>query len=566
MVIVIATLVAQMVAPNTQPGPLRLPAKKPQNITIPSDVRDELKLDQGIDLPEPQQKNIEQGEGTSRPGPDKQIRIKGELPYDSKELQEILGTCSAEVDPQTRLTQCAASITTRLVADGYINSRVFVTSTAEGDQLELIEGRITEIRVSGASESLNNSVYNKLEQLKSGALNIFSLDQQLSAIRQERLIQRLQARLKRLGSQISETALIVNVEPRQFPWQGFVQASNDGSGGTGELRAVGVLGKENIVKDRDTLLLFTEISGNSDPDFGSFLGSISYRYPIASALDLTLAGGYSHRRLIDSPGNTLISYRMKQGSIQMDWNVLQSPQVIWSLFGSFSGDQSRLFIDGYPIGKNASLNSIQRKPRSAFARFGVSGLGAGPKHRWMTSLYAIQGLAASVPDRQRELRLRDGVDVGKALAVGGQAGLEWDLSDSLMFKANVAGQIAVHPLMPSMGFVVGADQGLVGLPSQWISGDSGWLGVAELPWTFAEGRQGTFQLVPYLGGGAVQTEVGQIEESNSVISYSLFMRYQNKEKNFNLDFGVVDNTTTRPQSSSSVLLNHGLYISTSYHF
>ncbi|MDA0257526.1 MAG: hypothetical protein O2972_02415, partial [Cyanobacteria bacterium] len=308
MVIVIATMVAQMVAPNTQPGPLRLPAKKPQTTPIPSDVRDELKLDQGIDLPEPQQKINEQGTGTSGPGPDQQIRIKGELPYDSKELQEILGTCSAAVDPQTRLTQCAASITTRLVADGYINSRVFVTSTAEGEQLELIEGRLTEIRVSGASDSLNNSVYNKLEHLKSGALNIFSLDQKLSAIRQERLIQRLQARLKRLGSQISETALIINVEPRQFPWQGFVQASNDGSGGTGELRAVGVVSKDNIVKDNDTLLLFTEISGNSDPDFGSFLGSISYRYPIASVLDLTLAGGYSHRRLIDSPGNTLISY------------------------------------------------------------------------------------------------------------------------------------------------------------------------------------------------------------------------------------------------------------------
>ena len=566
MVIVMATLVAQMVAPKTQPGPLRLPAKQPQTTTVPDDDRDRLELDQGLEISEPNQKN-QKKVTPSDPGPDQQIRIKGELPYGSKELKEILDMCTGEIDRQSRLTQCASALTARLVADGYINTRVFVTSTAEGEQLELIEGRITEIRVSGASESLNDAVYNQLEQLKSGALNIFQLDQKLATLRQERLIQRLQARLKRLGSQISETALIVDVEPRQFPWQGFVQASNDGSGGTGELRAVGVLSKENIVKDSDTMLLFSEISGNSDPDFGSFLGSISYRYPIASGLDLTLAGGYSHRRLIDTPSNnTLISYRMKQGSIQMDWNVMQSPQQIWSVFGSFSGDQSRLFIDGHPIGKKASLDSIQRKPRSAFARFGVSGLGAGPKHRWMTTLYGIQGVAASVPERQRELRRRDGVDVGKALALGGQAGLEWDLSDTLMFKANVAGQFAVQPLMPSMGFVVGADQGLVGLPSQWISGDSGWLGVMELPWTFAEGRQGTFHLVPYLGGGGVQTEDSQIKESNSVISYGLFVRYQNKEKNFHLDFGVVDNTTTRPLNSSSVLLNQGLRISTSYHF
>ena len=184
----------------------------------------------------------------------------------------------------------------------------------------------------------------------------------------------------------------------------------------------------------------------------------------------------------------------------------------------------------------------------------------------MTSLFAIQGIAASVPERQRELRLRDGIDVGKALAVGGQAGLEWDLSDRLMFKANIAGQIAVQPLLPSMGFVVGADQGLIGLPSQWISGDSGWLGVAELPWTFADSRQGTFQLVPYLGGGGVQTEVSQIIESNSVISYGLFVRYQNNEKNFHLDLGVVDITSESIQRSSSVLLNQGLSIKTSYRF
>ena len=567
MVIVMATLVAQMVAPNTQPGPLRLPAKQPQTTTGANNDPNQLELDQGLELPNTNQKNKQRDANKSDPGPDQQIRIKGELPYDSKELKEILGTCTAEIDIQSRLTECAATLTTQLVSDGYINTRVFVTTTAEGAQLELIEGRITEIRVSGASESLNEVVYNELEQLKSGALNIFKLDQKLATIRQDRLIQRLQARLKRIGSQISETALIVDVEPRQFPWQGFVQASNDGSGGTGELRAVGVVSKENIVKDSDTLLLFSEISGNLDPDFGSLLGSISYRYPIASALDLTLAGGYSHRRLIDSSSNnTLISYRMKQGSIQLDWNVMQTPQQIWSVFGSFSGDQSRLFIDGHPIGKKTSLDSIQRKPRSAFARFGVSGLGAGPKHRWMTTLYAIQGVAASVPERQRQLRFRDGVDVGKALALGGQAGLEWDLNNSLMFKANVTGQFAVHPLMPSMGFVVGADQGLIGLPSQWISGDSGWLGVAELPWTFAEGRQGTFQLVPYLGGGGVQTEADRIEDSNSVISYGLFVRYQNKDKNFNLDVGVVDNTTKKPQNSSSVLLNQGLYLSTSYHF
>ena len=567
MVIVMATLVAQLMAPNTQPGPLRLPAKTPQGPSVPNADRGNLKLDQDLELSDQPQQNKKGEKTPSSSGQAQQISIKGELPYSPDELKEILGSCTTELDTQARLTQCAASLTTRLITDGYINSRVLITSTPNDEHLEIIEGRILEIQVNGESESLNKAVYEELVELKSRALNIFDLDQKLATIRQTRLIQRLQARLKRLGSQISETALIVNVEPRPFPWQGFLEASNDGSGGTGDLRAVGAVSKENILKDRDTLLLFSEISGNSDPDLGSFMGSVSYRYPITSSLDLTLAGGYSHRRLIDLPNkDTLISYRMKQGSMQLDWNILQSQQQIWSIFGSFSGDQSRLLINGEQIGKETSLNSIQRKPRSAFARFGITGLGAGPKHRWMTTLYAIQGLAASVPDRQRELRRLEGVDVGKAQALGGQANLKWDLTDTLMFEANVAGQLALHPLMPSMGFVVGADQGLVGLPSQWISGDSGWLAVAELPWKFAEGRQGTFQLVPYLGGGGVETEINQIEDSNSVISYGLFVRYQNKEENFNFDFGFTGNTTQRPQTSDSLLLDQGLYIKTRYYF
>ena len=166
MVIVMATLVAQMVAPNTQPGPLRLPAKQPQTTTGANNDPNKLELDQGFELPNTNQKNKQRDANKSDSGPDQQIRIKGELPYDS------------------RLTECAATLTTRLVSDGYINTRVFVTTTAEGAQLELIEGRITEIRVSGASESLNEVVYNELEQLKSGALNIFKLDQKLATIRQ----------------------------------------------------------------------------------------------------------------------------------------------------------------------------------------------------------------------------------------------------------------------------------------------------------------------------------------------------------------------------------------------
>ena len=564
-----AVLLAQLVTPNTQPGPVRLPGPNRIERPKPQTNDNNFEVDDALNQKgqsTPIQNNIPEHSSRST-----QPVVVGELPYNDQQIKEIFDQCSRVTKNEERLDACAAALTTRLISDGYINSRVFVNSIEKNGQLELIEGRILEIRVTGPDERLNDRVQKQLEPLKKEALNIFTLNSQLSDIRNDRTIKRLQAQLKRLGSQVSDTSLVVSVEPREFPWAGLIKASNDGSHGTGEMRGVTILSKEQLFQRNDQFLLFTELNGNTVPDFGSFLGSVSYRFLVAPTIDLTLAGGFSQRRLIDSPSRrSLISYRTKQGTIQLDWNVHRSRFQNWSLFGSLSGDQTRLLVDGQPIKKKTTdLESVDREPRGAFARVGINGIGAGKNNRWMATLYALQGVSASLPDHQRQQRLERGVDVGKALSLGGQLMMEWDLSTSWMFKAELAGQVALNPLLPSMGFVLGADQGLLGLPAQWASGDSGWLGVIELPWTFADGKQGRFQLVPYGGGGGLRTNRSHREFTNSALSYGLLMRYQTRENNFRVDLGIVDyksQNDDRFGKSQNTLLNRGLYLSTSYLF
>ena len=564
--ILTTSLIAQLVTPNTQPGPVRLPGPgtletPPAKIEI--DTQD---LDNNSNEAEDERTNQDNDEGDTSPSG--HPTLIGKQPYEEKELKKIFTPCQQQEDRKKRLEECAAALTARLVTDGYINSRVFVLSYQKNGTLEVIEGRITEIRISGPDESLNNYVLTRLEPLKQEALNIYSLDKALAEIRRYRPIARIQGRLKRLGSQVSETSLVVDVEAREFPWKGLFQASNDGSFGTGELRGVAILSKEKLVKNNDTLLLFSEINGNIDPDFGSFLGSVSYRYPLSSTIDITLAGGYSYRRLIDySNKQSLISYRTKQGTVQLDWNVHRSSNQLWTVFGSMSGDQSRLYINGQSLSKKQTgLSSLERQPRGAYAKIGINGAGATTSLRWGASVYALQGLAASIPEQQRQQRRKQGVDVGQALGVGGQAALEWDATESIVLKAKVSGQQAVQPLLSSMGFVLGSDQGLLGLPSQWMSGDSGWLATAELPWTFAEGRQGRFQLVPYLGGGGVKTVRKKGEYVDSIISYGVFIRYETKEKNFQVDIGLTEHSSKQNYDIKNTMLNHGLYLSTTYLF
>ena len=114
--------------------------------------------------------------------------------------------------------------------------------------------------------------------------------------------------------------------------------------------------------------------------------------------------------------------------------------------------------------------------------------------------------------------------------------------------------------------VLGSDQGLLGLPSQWISGDSGWLAIAESPWTFEEGKQGSFQLVPYVGGGGVKIVRQQSQYVDKVISYGIFIRYQTKEENFQFDVGLTGSSSKKTHEIKNTMLNHGLYLSTTYLF
>ena len=60
------------------------------------------------------------------------------------------------------------------------------------------------------------------------------------------------------------------------------------------------------------------------------------------------------------------------------------------------------------------------------------------------------------------------------------------------------GQVAFNELTSDMGFGLGSDVGLRGLPGTLISGDNGWLST-ELNWTFWQNSKNALQLVPFMG-------------------------------------------------------------------
>jgi hemolysin activation/secretion protein len=122
-----------------------------------------------------------------------------------------------------------------------------------------------------------------------------------------------------------------------------------------------------------------------------------------------------------------------------------------------------------------------------------------------------------------------------------------------------------------MRFSLGADTGLRGLPGQLISGDNGWLGTAELSWTFWSRRNQGLQLVPFIGAGGVSTTFqnqgfhGRF--SDNVGAGGVFVRWL-AGQHWITEIGWVKQFSTENNADAwnNWLLGNGLYAKLNYRF
>jgi hemolysin activation/secretion protein len=126
--------------------------------------------------------------------------------------------------------------------------------------------------------------------------------------------------------------------------------------------------------------------------------------------------------------------------------------------------------------------------------------------------------------------------------------------------------VAFEPLTNPMGFSLGSDNGLRGLPGQVISGDNGWLASGELSWAFWRKGAHELQLVPFLGGGWVSTTLQGTTDSSSLGAGGLLLRWLHGrhwavELGWASQFG--DNLVV---ADTNLLVDSGLYTKMSYRF
>ncbi|WP_254968547.1 ShlB/FhaC/HecB family hemolysin secretion/activation protein [Cyanobium sp. CH-040] len=485
--------------------------------------------------------------------------VEGLTVYSVESLRSILAACTAIEDPVQRLEACAAALTAQFVADGYVNSRVYVDTTTSPARLLVVEGRLVELRVEGNDDWLNRRVTRLTRSLQGSILHLPTLERNLLLLRRVPGVKQVRGNLSRLGSDPSQASLSLNLEGGAPPWQGDVSIRNDGNSGSGEARAVATIVKPGALTQGDTLLFYGELNSDDEPELGAAVTSLTYNIPLTESIYLTAAFGASRRNLIELPppaGD--LSNEQIQGLGQLEWVFSESLTQRWSAFVGLSGTSSRNLLDGDSL--PPELPDIIRNPRNGYLRAGLSGSGQGQRIGWIGSAYVLNGISATIPDKQRQEWKEAGIDPSQATAIGGVISAGWTLAPRLQLNSRLAGQWAFNPLLPSMQFSLGSDVGLRGLPGQLISGDSGWLALTEANWTVWQNPTNAVQLVPFIGAGGIRTEVNDFTVKDTIGSGGLLVRWLTGN-NWSFELGWAHQFSTDDNKGpwNDWVLDDGLY-------
>ena len=520
-------LLAQLVSPPLQPGPARLPEQVPKQQLEPDPSSTKPELDDrqlvpnGDGLKEPGQLPLKP---TSRDDVSSSVEIKGTTPYSQAELRQLLSLCQAESSAETRLKRCAETLSGQLQQDGYVNSRVFIEDEPAPGHLSVVMGHLVELHINSEDQRLQQKVRRRLANLLGKVLHLPDLQKQLQQLKQQSVVGSVSGSLGKLGSDPTQAVLTLTVTAANHPWRGDLSVRNDGNTGSGEWRAITVLQKPTVLIDDDLLQIYGELNADGDPELGASLGSISYTLPLGESVDITGSFGASRRNLVEAEGPAHgLSFRQYQGLAQLQWTLKDSDNQLWYAQAGLSANRSDSYLDGrsFPLiigGPDGDLSS-------GYLRVSLGHAGRNNNLAWTGQAYWLQGIAGFSSEEQLKDLAFYGIHPDQSRALGGITTLGWRMSSNLQLNWRAAGQVAFNELTNDMGFSLGSDVGLRGLPGTLISGDTGWLSNAELNWSFWQQHNNTLQLVPFFGIGGVQTIRDSMSFNDTIGSGGILVRW-----------------------------------------
>lgn len=549
-------LLAQIIEPPIQPGPARIPGREVP-ISKPKEIRLEIEGDQN-DSGIFDKQSADEGDAA--------ITVEGDLPYNKREARKILNDCN-QYNNFNKASKCASDINARLQRDGYINTRVISESKNGSSQLIIIPGRLIEIHINSKSEWLSSKIEKLLNPLLNRIFNIYEIKNALLKVERLGITSQISGSIGKLGSNPTKATLNITAEESPKPWRGQATIRNDGNTGSGEWRSMTVIQKKNLLVRGDIFQFYGELNTDKDPELGAGIGSLSYTYPVTQNLGITSSFGASRRYLVEfSKPFRDLSFRQYQGLIQGDWTFHESATTSSYAFLGISANHNNSYY------KNESIpiilgGGIDGDLTGGYARIGVGHRRTINSFSWTGQLYGLQGINSfSSQDELRNLRYI-GVRPSAARAIGAYTTGLWAINKKLIAKGIAGGQFALNPLTTSMGFSVGSNNGLRGLPGTLISGDNGWISNLELEWSLLKFKDNQIKVVPFGGAGGIRTTRVGVTLDDTVGSYGVLVRWQHRNK-LSVDLGWAKQFNVDDNAGlwNNWTIGNGLYTKVSYQF
>ena len=556
-------LLAQLVAPPLQPGPVRLPNTAPQQ--RPKDDGAVFKVPPGSSADPKKTESNQDAEAADPSTSDWRPEVIGETPYSNEQIQQILSGCG-KANINATLNACAAQLTARLIQDGYVNSRVYSLKTPTPGALEVVLGTIAELRIKSEDEALQQQIQEQLTPLIGSVLHIPTLEKELARARR-RGAGTIKGGMGRLGSDPTKAVVNLTITPAEpEPLNGDVALGNNGNVGSGEWRGVATLLQKGLIERGDTALLFLELNSDGDLELGSKVASLTYTYPLGDNWSVTGSFGVSYRRFVEfqKPAYNF-SFRTLQGLLQLETTLQEFENITWTAAAAFSTNRSDSFKSGrsFPLVSGGGNDGWSH---SGFLKLSTNVGGFTGPLFWNTNAYFSQGIAGVTLDEHLHNLDVAGIEPGKARAVGALTDIGLSLSPTTTINVRLAGQLAFSRLPGSMSFGLGSAVGLRGLPGSLIGGDSGYLATGEVVWTPWQKDEQKISLIPYLGIGGVHTATSVATLEDSIGVTGLIGRYQNGR--WEAELGWVDTfkSNDNPGLWNDWILGHGLHTMLRYSF
>lgn len=494
--------------------------------------------------------------------PIREIRVVGSTVFGPEDFAPLVQPLAGQQVTLEDLQQVADQITQLYLNEGYLTSRAIVAQQTITDgvvQIQVIEGRVSEIRIEG-HERLNASYIRQRVQLGATApLRIAQLEDQLRLLRADPLLDNVEASL-RAGDAVGESILIVRVSEAQ-PWFGELRANNYSPPSVGSDQIGAALGYRNVTGLGDEIFVSYD---RTTRDASAEILELGYRVPL-NPRDGTLQirAVFDENEVIQEPFDDLgIEGESERYEISFRQPLIRTPreEFALSLGFSYKDGQTFLFNDiPTPFGFGPDSNGVSR---TSVVRFGQDYVSRDVQGAWALRSQLNFGL-----DLFNATVNPEPIPDSRFVSWLAQAQRVQRLSESQLLIVQADLQLTPDSLLASEQFVIGGGQSLRGYRQNARSGDNGFRFSVEDRITLARNEAGasTFQLAPFVEAGAVWNSgnnPNQLPDQTFLASIGLGILWEmvpnlNLRLDFALPFVDLDDRGENAQ-------DNGIYFSVNY--